>query len=808
MAPDNAHRNGPAAMTRPTSHAAPAAPEVAPLGATSPAPSRPGATPAPTPSPTAQAAPATSGPAASDPPGTTDPTAMTLDSPASTPSAPEAPDAGPRREFRSAYAQGFARVAAVTLPVVPADPAANAAAVLAQARALSDDGVCLAAFPELCLTGYAIDDLLLSDVLLSDVLTAIETLRAASADLLPALVVGAPLRLGDRLYNCALVIQGGRVRGVAPKSYLPTYREFYEKRHFAPGDALPAGVESIEMPGVRSGSDGAEPVARVPFGANLLFEVDDVPGLTFHVEVCEDMWVPVPPSSLAALAGATVLVNISGSPITVGRAEDRELLARSSSARGLAAYVYAAAGQGESSTDLAWDGQTLVYENGELLGSTERFPDGPRATVVDVDIEGLRAERLRQGTFADNARTLSAPVAGSPTAATTFTDPAAFRRIGICAADLAAPRTDIGLRRRVDRFPFVPDDPARLAQDCYEAYNIQVAALVQRLRAIGEPRIVIGVSGGLDSTHALIVAARAVDRLGLGREHIHAITMPGFATSAGTKSNALALARALGCHVEELDIRPLAEQMLAAMDHPYGRGERGREVYDVTFENVQAGLRTDLLFRIAGRRGGIVLGTGDLSELALGWCTFGVGDQMAHYGVNAGIPKTLIQHLIRWVVAERLFPDDVGDVLLDILGTEISPELVPAHEGEPIQSTQARIGPYALQDFTLWHVLRRGSRPSRIAFLAERAWSDAGAGDWPPGLPEAEKVAYQLPEIRRWLELFHRRFFANQFKRSTLPNGPKVVAGGSLSPRGDWRMPSDAAATAWLAELERNVPRS
>ena len=723
-------------------------------------------------------------------------------------------------EFLSAYDQGFARVAAVTLPVVPVDPAANAAAIIEQARTLAEDGVCLAAFPELCLTGYAIDDLLLSDVLLSDVLAAIETLRAASAGLLTALVVGAPLRLGDRLYNCALVIQGGRVRGVAPKSYLPTYREFYEKRHFAPGDALPAGVESIELPGVRSGSgstDGVEPSARVPFGANLLFEVEDVPGLTFHVEVCEDMWVPVPPSSLAALAGATVLVNLSGSPITVGRAEDRELLARSSSARGLAAYVYAAAGQGESSTDLAWDGQTLVYENGELLGTTERFPDGPRATVVDVDIEGLRAERLRQGTFADNARTLSSPVAGAPTAATTFTDPAAFRCIRISAADLAAPRTDIGLRRRVDRFPFVPDDPARLAQDCYEAYNIQVAALVQRLGAIGNPKIVIGVSGGLDSTHALIVAARAMDRLGRPRSDIHAITMPGFATSAGTRRNAEDLAVGLGCTFEELDIRATATQMLTEMGHPYGEyartgvlpeGVSERDLYDVTFENVQAGLRTDFLFRIANHRGGIVLGTGDLSELALGWCTFGVGDQMAHYGVNAGIPKTLIQHLIRWVVAEELFDDAVGRTLLSILDTEISPELVPAEAGGAIQSTQAKIGPYALQDFTLWHVLRRGSRPSRIAFLALLAWRDADAGDWPEGLPSSEKVAYDLPEIRRWLELFHRRFFTNQFKRSTLPNGPKVVAGGSLSPRGDWRMPSDAAATAWLAELERNVPRA
>ena len=724
--------------------------------------------------------------------------------------APPPPPAGrPTIEFRSAYDQGFARVAAVTLPVALADPAANAAAIIEQARSLSDDGVCLAAFPELSLTGYSIDDLLLSDVLLDEVLAAIETIRAASAGLLPAIIVGAPLRDGSRLYNCAVVIQGGVVRGVAPKSYLPTYREFYEKRHFASGDGAP-GAQRILLPAVRAGAEAAavgnavgdrDDGARVPFGPHLLFEVADVPGLTFHVEVCEDMWVPVPPSSLAALAGATVLVNLSGSPITVGRAEDRKLLARASSARNLAAYVFAAAGQGESSTDLAWDGQTFVYENGELLGETERFPDGPRATVVDVDIEGLRAERLRQGSFEDNRAALSraAAPAGSDGSSR-------FLTLSIEPQALGVPRTDIGLRRAVDRFPFVPDDPARLAQDCYEAYSIQVAALAQRLRAIGLPTIVIGVSGGLDSTHALIVAARAVDRLGLGREHIHAITMPGFATSEGTKSNALALARALGCHVEELDIRPAAEQMLTAMDHPYGRGERGREVYDVTFENVQAGLRTDFLFRIANQRGGIVLGTGDLSELALGWCTFGVGDQMAHYGVNAGIPKTLIQHLIRWVVAERIFSDDVGRVLLAILGTEISPELVPADDGEPIQSTQARIGPYALQDFTLWHVLRRGSRPSRIAFLAEKAWADASSGQWPVGLPEEERVAYDLATIRTWELLFLRRFFSNQFKRSTLPNGPKVVAGGSLSPRGDWRMPSDAGGAAWIAELERNVP--
>ena len=733
--------------------------------------------------------------------------------------APPPPPAGrPTIEFRSAYDQGFARVAAVTLPVALADPAANAAAIIEQARSLSDDDVCLAAFPELSLTGYSIDDLLLSDVLLDEVLAAIETIRAASAGLLPAIIVGAPLRDGSRLYNCAVVIQGGVVRGVAPKSYLPTYREFYEKRHFASGDGAP-GAQRILLPAVRAGAEAAavgnavgdrDDGARVPFGPHLLFEVADVPGLTFHVEVCEDMWVPVPPSSLAALAGATVLVNLSGSPITVGRAEDRKLLARASSARNLAAYVFAAAGQGESSTDLAWDGQTFVYENGELLGETERFPDGPRATVVDVDIEGLRAERLRQGSFEDNRAALSRAAAPAGLAGSSR-----FLTLSIEPRELRVPRTDIGLRRAVDRFPFVPDDPARLAQDCYEAYNIQVAALVQRLGAIGNPKIVIGVSGGLDSTHALIVAARAMDRLGRPRSDIHAITMPGFATSAGTRRNAEDLAVGLGCTFEELDIRATATQMLTEMGHPYGEyartgvlpdGADERDLYDVTFENVQAGLRTDFLFRIANHRGGIVLGTGDLSELALGWCTFGVGDQMAHYGVNAGIPKTLIQHLIRWVVAEKLFDDAVGRTLLSILDTEISPELVPAEAGGAIQSTQAKIGPYALQDFTLWHVLRRGSRPSRIAFLAENAWADATAGQWPVGLPEEERVAYDLATIRRWELLFLRRFFSNQFKRSTLPNGPKVVAGGSLSPRGDWRMPSDAAGAAWIAELERNVP--
>jgi NAD+ synthase (glutamine-hydrolysing) len=691
-------------------------------------------------------------------------------------------------DFRSAYRHGFARVAACTIPVAAADPDRNAEMVVEQVRALHDDGVAVALFPELSLSGYSIDDLFLQDTLLDAVDRAVVTIAAATRSLMPLVVVGAPVRHGNRLYNCAVVIHRGQVLGVAPKSYLPNYREFYEKRWFAAGAGLTTSV--LDRPHWPS-DDGV-----IPFGTDLLFEADDVPGLTVHVEVCEDMWVPVPPSARAALAGATVLLNLSASPITVGRAEDRHLYARSASARCTAAYLYAAASQGESTTDLSWDGMTMVYELGDLLGETERFPDGPRATVVDVDVDRLRQERLRQGSFDDNRQGERIEE----------DDDSAFVRV---AFTLKPPGGDLGLRRKVDRFPFVPDDAARLAQDCYEAYNIQVSGLEQRLRAIGgstwDPTVVIGVSGGLDSTHALIVAAKAMDRLGRPRTDIVGFTMPGFATSDSTKANAIHLMESLGITWEELDIRPAATQMLADLGHPFGRGE---QVYDVTFENVQAGLRTDYLFRAANQRGGIVLGTGDLSELALGWCTYGVGDQMSHYGVNSGIPKTLIQHLIRWVVASSQFEGEVNRTLTAIVDQEISPELVPVKEDEPMQSTEASVGPYSLNDFTLYHVLRWGFRPSKIAFLALHAWSDASVGDWPSGFPESRRTAYDLATIRRWEEGFLTRFFANQFKRSALPNGPKVVAGGSLSPRGDWRMPSDVSARAWLEELRTNVPEA
>lgn len=677
-------------------------------------------------------------------------------------------------DFYNAYSQGFARVAACTHHTVIGDPAANAESVLRMARECHDDAVALAVFPELTLSGYSIEDIVLQDLLLDDVEKAVAQIVAASAELLPVLVVGAPLRHRHRIYNAAVVIHRGAVLGVAPKSYLPTYREFYERRQIAPGDDERG---TIRVAG-----------AEVPFGPDLLFEASDIPGLVLHVEICEDMFVPIPPSAEAALAGATVLANLSGSPITIGRAEDRCLLARSASSRCLAAYVYSAAGEGESTTDLAWDGQTMVFENGVMLASSERFPKGERLSVADVDIELLRSERLRMGTFDDNRRHHR-----------TTTD--SYRRIEF---RLDPPGGDIGLRREIERFPFVPADPQRLEQDCFEGYNIQVAGLEQRLRALDFPKVVIGISGGLDSTHALIVAARAMDREQRPRSDILAFTLPGFATGDHTKRNAAELCRTLGVTFSEIDIRESAELMLKEIDHPFARGEK---VYDVTFENVQAGLRTDYLFRLANQRGGIVLGTGDLSELGLGWSTYGVGDQMSHYNVNGGVPKTLIQHLIRWVISSEQFEPEVSEVLQSVLDTEITPELVPSGEEEELQSSEAKVGPFALQDFSLFHVLRFGFRPSKIAFLAWHAWSDPEHGIWPPGFPEDKRPSYSLKEIRHWLQVFVQRFYSfSQFKRSALPNGPKVSHGGSLSPRGDWRAPSDMSARIWLDEIDREIP--
>ncbi|WP_454683667.1 NAD(+) synthase [Ancylobacter moscoviensis] len=675
-------------------------------------------------------------------------------------------------DFNCLYSHGFLRVASCVPSGRVADPAFAARAHLelaAQGHA-RDVGVML--FPELGLSSYAIDDLLLQDALLDRVETAAGDLVAASRDLYPVLVVGAPLRREGQLFNTALVIHRGALLGAVPKSYLPNYREFYERRHFVPGLGQRGGT--IRVAG-----------QEVPFGTDLLFRSRGSVPLTFHVEVCEDIWVPLPPSTRAALAGAELLLNLSASNITIGKARHRRLLCASHSARCIAAYAYSAAGPGESTTDLAWDGQAAIFENGDALGESERFPAGPTLVAADIDLERLRQERMRTNTFGDCVREEGT---------------GGFRTVGFV---LDRPAAAVPLERVIERFPYVPADASRLAEECYEAYNIQVQGLAQRLAATGVRHAVIGVSGGLDSTQALIVATRAMDRLGRPRSDVLAYTLPGFATSDATRANAQALIAALGVTGSEIDIRPAARQMLADLGHPFARGE---PVYDVTFENVQAGLRTDYLFRLANRAGGLVVGTGDLSELGLGWCTYGVGDHMSHYNVNASVPKTLIQHLIRFVAASGDVSPETAGVLDAVLATEISPELVPAEAGAAIQSTQQVVGPYALQDFNLFYLTRYGFRPSRIAFLAERAWGDVERGRWPANIPPEDRRAYSRAEIRHWLRVFLTRFFANQFKRSALPNGPKITAGGSLSPRGDWRAPSDAGAQVWLEELDAALP--
>ena len=678
--------------------------------------------------------------------------------------------------FFSHHAHEFLRVGACTPVASVGDIAVNARETIALAKNGHKQACDLLVYPELNLTSYAIDDLHLQDAIQRATEAALAEVAAATAKLRPVLLVGAAIARNGQLFNCAVAIHRGRILGVVPKTFLPNYREYYEKRWFASGEGV-AWAE-IDIAGQ----------AGVPFGTDLIFAASDLPHFIFHAEICEDFWAPTPPSTRAALAGALVCCNLSASNVVIGKARERMLLSAAQSDRAICAYVFSASGPGESTTDLAWDGQGMVHELGELIAESERFPAASDLLVADVDCGRIRQERMRNGTFADAAR-----FAG--------VDAASFRRVAFEAKPDFA---DVGLKRELRRFPFVPNTPEKLDADCYEAFNIQVSGLIRRVEAARAKRLVIGVSGGLDSTHALIVAAKAMDRLGRSRDHILGYTMPGFATSDGTKSNAWALMRALGVAGDEIDIRPAANQMLEDMRHPFASG---KPVYDVTFENVQAGLRTDYLFRLANQHDGLVVGTGDLSELALGWCTYGVGDQMSHYAVNAGVPKTLIQFLIRWCIRTDQYDGETDRVLDAILAQEISPELVPAGADGAIQSTESKIGPYELNDFFVHYIVRHGMAPSKVAFLALKAWEDARAGRWPRDFPKTARHAYDLPTIRSWLEKFLFRFFTiSQFKRSAIPNGPKVSAGGALSPRGDWRAPSDGTAQPFLDELAANLP--
>ncbi len=688
-----------------------------------------------------------------------------------------------RARFFDPATHGYLRVAVAVPRVRVAEPVFNAAETVSLLEQAAADGARVVAFPELGLSAYTCDDLFHQRALLDASEAALATVAAATGRLPLVAVVGLPVRAEHRLYNAAAVVCGGRVLGVVPKTYLPNYGEFYEARQFA------AAASAVATEIVVAGQ-------TVPFGADLIFRSADDPRFALHAEICEDVWVPVPPSSLAALAGATVLVNLSASNITIGKADYRHMLVASQSARCVAAYLYTSAGFGESTTDLAWDGQAIVYENGDLLAESVRFAPGAHFVTADVDLERVSRERMRQTSFADSVARHRGEVA-------------AFRSVSF---ELARPRaTGAGgdaLRRRVARFPYVPTDPARRDERCAEVYSIQVEALAQRLVATGIDKMVIGVSGGLDSTQALLVAVRAADRIGVPRSHVLAYTMPGFATSERTLDQARRLMAAAGCSAHEIDIRPSCERMLADIGHPYASGDRGEKAFDVAFENVQAGERTSHLFRLANLNGAIVVGTGDLSELALGWSTFGVGDHMSHYNVNASVPKTLVAHLVRWVAAQSGDDSDTARVLADILATEVSPELGPGASGSagarPEQRSEAKVGPYDLQDFHLYQVLRYGYAPSKVAFLAWTAWHDAAAGDWPDGV---DHHAYGLAEIKAHLRNFLDRFFrTSQFKRSTVPNAPKVGSGGSLSPRGDWRAPSDASSVVWLAELDANVP--
>ncbi len=676
-------------------------------------------------------------------------------------------------DFFNPYRHGFARVAVAVPNIKVADPAFNAGETIAMLEQAAAQGAVVVAFPELGISAYTCDDLFHQRALLDACEAALGRIAAATAKVAAIAIVGLPLRVDHRLFNCAAVVGNGRVLGVVPKTYLPNYGEFYEARQFQAGDTAVSTTSRLLD-------------ADVPFGADLIFETPDLPLLKIACELCEDVWVPIPPSSYAALAGATVLVNLSASNITIGKSDYRHRLVSVQSSRCLAAYLYSSAGLGESTTDLGWDGQALIYESGDLLAESERFVTGSHYISADIDLERVSRERMRMNSFGYSVEKHEDKMR-------------AFRRVPF---SLAVPtQIPLALQRKVDRFPYVPADMARLDERCMEVYNIQVNALLQRLNAVGRKKLVIGISGGLDSTHALLVCAAAMDRAGLPRSDILAYTMPGFATSARTLDQAKRLMASVRCTAQEIDIRPSCLQMLKDIGHPYARGEK---VYDIAFENVQAGERTSHLFRLANFNSGFVVGTGDLSELALGWCTYGVGDHMSHYNVNASVPKTLVKHLVRWVAASGSVERGDDAVLDEILATQISPELVPGDgKGQPEQSSEASVGPYELQDFHLYQILRYGYAPTKVAFLAWTAWHDAGKGDWPDA-PDVQRNAYTLAEIKKHLRTFCWRFFkTSQFKRSAVPNAPKVGSGGSLSPRGDWRAPSDSEATVWLEDVDR-----
>ena len=639
-----------------------------------------------------------------------------------------------------------------------ADPSFNADAHLTLLERVLGQGAHYALCPELGLSGYTCGDLFFQDTLLRATLDGLARVAERTARWNLLISVGLPLVVDDLLFNCAVTLYRGRPVAVTPKAYPPNYREFYELRWFHP--ATDARSTEVTLLG-----------HRVPFGTDVLVRAGHLPDFVLHTDICEDLWTPVPPSTIGALSGATVLANLSASNVTVGKWEYRQDLVRSSSVKNLAVQLYSAAGFGESTADLAWDGHGLVAERGEIVGETERFSLTGNSVTVDIDLRALVEDRLRQSSWGQNAAHYG-------------------RALRIVDVGQDADARDAGLYhrflRRIEPHPFVPADPAKRDIRCRETFLITATSLARRIETLPEDarRVILGVSGGQDSAQALLVAAHAMDLLGLPRSRIIGVTLPGFGTSKRTYANACALVRALGATLREVDIKSIASEVFASIGHD-------PKVEDVTFENVQAWTRKFLLFSLASHERGIDLGTGDLTELALGFATYG-GDHMSHYGVNAGVPKTLVSELIRWA-AETIFKDEpeVAAVLRGILQTPISPELLRlGRSGEIAQKAEEIVGPYELHDFFLYYFLRFGFGPRRIARMALHAFEGR----------------YPLATIRRWLAVFLERFFANQFKRDCLPDAPKVGSGGSLSPRGDWRMPSDASAAAWRAEVD-SIPQ-
>jgi NAD+ synthase (glutamine-hydrolysing) len=664
-----------------------------------------------------------------------------------------------KAEFLDPRSHGLLRVAVVIPRVHLGNPRRNVEAHLEALEPVRAEGAVYAVCPELGISGYSLQDLFHSQALLSASLQALDELRAATRSWPMLLSVGAPLEVEGQVYNCAVTLAQGEILAVAPKSYPPEYREFYELRHFA--RASEARRDMIALLG-----------EEVPFGADILIRSQAHPRLVIHTEVCEDLWVPIPPSTKAALAGATVLANLSASNITVGKAAYRERLVSDASAKNLAVSLYAAAGFGESTTDLAWDGDGYIAERGRVLRRCERFSMSAGHVLADVDLDSLILDRMRMSSF----RQCASDADGL------FREVSVPGRLGLPAPHAVHDMGLFELRREVESHPFVPPAGPDLDERCHEVFRIQATALARRLCVLSEASrgITIGVSGGQDSTHALLVACHAMDLLKLPRSRIRGITMPGFGTTDRTYNNACALVRAVGAELREIPIRDMATAMFEAIGHDPA-------THDLTYENTQAWLRKVIELATTSKEHGLDLGTGDLSELGLGWCTM-FGDHASHYGVNSSVPKTLISHLIRWT-AEVIFEgeDEVQRVLRDIVDTPVSPELLPPDaEGKIAQKTEEVIGPYELHDFFLHHFVRFGAAPSRIARLAMHAFDGT----------------YDLATIKRWLELFLRRFFQNQFKRSCLPDGPKVGM-TAVTPRGDWRMPSDVGPAAWLADLAK-----